>query len=280
MADYNIIGFGGIFVVIYVDVLFLVNFLITFFLLLLTSKLSKNEINLLRAVAGSLIGGVYSLVILADDLKFFVSYLGKFAAGCIIVAAAFKINGFKNYIKEVVIFFFSNLIFVGVIVGGWMIFKPPGVVINNNTIYFNISAKLLLFSALAAYVVSTVVIRIYNNKIAKKEIYRVTVEKNGKEFKFFAFADSGNNLKEPFSNYPVIVADKNLFEGVETERLVPYSTIGSQGVLNAFKPNEVTVCAGNKKYSIQNVYIALNDNLKKGEFRGIINPNILNDKVI
>ena len=98
--------------VIYVDVLFLVNFLITFFLLLLTSKLSKNEINLLRAVAGSLIGGVYSLVILADDLKFFVSYLGKFAAGCIIVAAAFKINGFKNYIKEVVIFFFSNLIFV------------------------------------------------------------------------------------------------------------------------------------------------------------------------
>lgn len=280
MADYNIIGFGGIFVVIYVDVLFLVNFLITFFLLLLTSKLSKNEINLLRAVAGSLIGGVYSLVILADDLKFFVSYLGKFAAGCVIVATAFKINGFKNYIKEVVIFFFSNLIFVGVIVGGWMIFKPPGVVINNNTVYFNISAKLLLFSALAAYVVSTVVLRIYNNKIAKKEIYRVTVEKNGKEFKFFAFADSGNNLKEPFSNYPVIVADKNLFDGVETERLVPYSTIGSQGVLNAFKPNTVTVCAGNKKYSIQNVYIALNDNLKKGEFRGIINPNILNDKVI
>jgi len=265
-------------VVIYIDVLFIINFFITFFLLQLTSRLSKNEDKLWRLVLGSLLGGAYSLVILADDLHFLVSIAGKLAVGALIVLVSFRLHGFKNYIKEVFIFFFANLMFLGIIIGTWMIFKPKGVVINNSTVYFNISAKLLLFSALFAYLLSVFIIRIYNNKIAKKELYQAVISKNNNEYKFFAFADSGNNLKEPFSNYPVIVADKALFENVETERLIPYSTIGGEGVLNAFKPDKAVIITSRGQTEISNVYVALNDNLKKGEYRGIINPKILNER--
>lgn len=264
--------------VIYVDVLFIVNFFITFFLLQVTAKLLKTQEKLWRIVLGSLIGGLYSLVILADDLHFLVSIIGKFAVGSLIILASFKLRGLKNYFKEVLIFFFSNLMFVGIIIGTWMIFKPKGVVINNNTVYFDISAKLLLFSALCAYLLSVIIIRIYNNKIAKKELYQAVITKNGREYKFFAFADSGNNLKEPFSNYPVIVADKNLFDNIATERLVPYSTIGGEGVLNAFKPDKTLIITSRGQAEIENVYVALNDNLRKGEYRGIINPKILNER--
>lgn len=264
--------------VIYVDVLFIVNFFITFFLLQLTAKLSKNEDKLWRIVIGSLIGGVYSLVILADDLSFLVSMAGKFAAGALIVLVSFKLRGWRNYIKEFFIFLFANLMFVGIIIGTWMIFKPSGVVINNSTVYFNISAKLLLFSALFAYLLSVIIIRIYNNKIAKKELYQAVIIKNGREYKFFAFADSGNNLKEPFSNYPVIIADKSMFNDIETERLVPFSTIGGEGVLNAFKPDRAVIITSRGQTEINNVYVALNDNLRKGEYRGILNPNIINER--
>lgn len=264
--------------VIYVDVLFIINFFITFFLLQLTAKLSKNEDKLWRIILGSLLGGVYSLVILADDLQFFLSIIGKLAAGALIVLVSFKLRGFKNYIKEVFIFFFANLMFVGIMIGTWMIFKPKGVVINNSTVYFNISAKLLLFSALFAYLLSIIIIRIYNNKIAKKELYQAVISKNNKEYKFFAFADSGNNLKEPFSNYPVIIADKKLFDGIETERLIPYSTIGGEGVLNAFKPDKAVIITGRGQTELSNVYVALNDNLRKGEYGGILNPKILNER--
>lgn len=264
--------------VIYVDVLFIINFFITFFLLQLTAKLSKNEDKLWRIILGSLLGGVYSLVILADDLQFFLSIIGKLAAGALIVLVSFKLRGFKNYIKEVFIFFFANLMFVGIMIGTWMIFKPKGVVINNSTVYFNISAKLLLFSALFAYLLSIIIIRIYNNKIAKKELYQAVISKNNKEYKFFAFADSGNNLKEPFSNYPVIIADKKLFDDIETERLIPYSTIGGEGVLNAFKPDKTVIITGRGQTELSNVYVALNDNLRKGEYGGILNPKILNER--
>ena len=262
--------------VIYVDVLFIVNFFITFFLLLVTAKFSKRNEKTWRLVLASFIGGAYSLVILVDDLNFAISFFGKLAAACLMIFAAFKFNGIKAYIKEVAIFYFVNFLFVGLTVGLWFVFKPKGIVINNSTVYFNISAKLLLLTALAAYLISALIIRIYNNKTAVKELYSVTVFKNGNEVRFFAFADSGNNLKEPFSNSPVIVADKKLFENYECQRLIPFSTINGEGVLSAFKPERVEISSSLGSVALEEVYVAVSDNVKKGEYQGILNPKILN----
>lgn len=217
--------------VIYVDVLFVVNFFITFLLVLITSKLCKRDEKVWRSVLASFIGGAYSLVILADNLNFLVSTIGKLFAACIIVLISFKFRNIKTYIKEVAIFFFVNLLFLGIIIGLWFIFKPKGVVINNSTVYFDVSAKILLTSALAAYIISVVIIRIYNNKAGKKELYSVCVYKDGQRIKFFAFADSGNNLKEPFSDLPVIVAEKELFKNIECPRIIPFSSIGGEGAV-------------------------------------------------
>ena len=262
--------------VIYVDILFVVNFFITFFLLQVTAKFSKRSEKLWRIVLASFIGGVYSLVILWDSLNFSVSCLGKLVAAMLIIIAAFKFKGFKAYIKEVAIFFFVNLLFVGIIIGLWFIFKPNGVVINNSTVYFNVSARILLITALAAYLISVVIIRIYNNKTAVKELYSVTVYHNENKTKFFAFADSGNNLKEPFSDFPVIVADSGLFENTLCQRLIPFSSVGGEGVLSAFKPDKVEISSSLGSVEINDVYIALSSSVKKGEYQGILNPKILN----
>lgn len=49
-----------------------------------------------------------------------------------------------------------------------MLFKPEGIVINNSTVYFDISASTLLICAFIAYVISALIIRIYNGRISKK----------------------------------------------------------------------------------------------------------------
>ena len=86
--------------VIYVDVLFIVNFFITFLLLLITEKLAKRGDKLYRKVLASFVGGAYSLVILVDELSFLVSTLGKLIAASIIVLIAFKPVSLKNLIKH------------------------------------------------------------------------------------------------------------------------------------------------------------------------------------
>ena len=132
----------------------MVNFFITFLLLLITQKLAKENSKLVRLVLASFAGAAYSLVILFDELDFAVSLLGKLAAACLIVLIAFRRSGLKCFAKNTAIFFFVNFVFVGIMVGLWMIFKPAGIVINNSTVYFDVSATALLISAFIAYVIS------------------------------------------------------------------------------------------------------------------------------
>lgn len=263
--------------VIYVDVLLVVNFFITFLLLLITQKLAKENSKISRIVLASFAGAAYSLVILFDELDFAVSLLGKLAAACLIVLIAFRRSGFKNFVKTTAIFFFVNFVFVGIMVGLWMIFKPSGIVINNSTVYFDVSASALLVSAFIAYVISAVIIRIYNNKTAKNELYNITVYYDGRKYSFFAFADSGNNLREPFSDFPVIVADENLFKDVKCSRIIPVSTVNGEGILKAFKPEKVVISTSRGSGELSRVYIALSSNVKKGEYQGIINPKSVSE---
>lgn len=263
--------------VIYVDILVVLNFFITLLLLLVTAKLSKRKTDIKRTIAAALLGGAYSLVILIDGMPPFLSVFLKLPAACFIVLAAFQFRSLFAYIKEVVIFFFTNLLFVGIIVGLWLIFRPAGVVVNNSTVYFNVSAKLLLLSAVLAYLISSVIIKIYNGKTAAKALYEVTVYAAGSAVKFFAFADSGNRLREPFSDFPVIVAEKSLFENVKCSRVIPCQTVSGSGVLYAFQPDRVQIRTAKGVCSVENVFVALSDNVNRGEYKGIINPSVLEE---
>lgn len=259
---------------VYVDVLFVVNFFITYLLLLFTSLLLKRSKNTARFLSASAVGGLYSLVILVDSFGFLVSFLGKLGVSFLIVLVAFGFKRLLLFVKAVLLFFFSNLLFLGVIVGLQMIFKPSGIALTNGTVYFDLSARVLLFSAFIAYVASAGIIKIYNHTIEKKQIYSVTVHKNGNAYHLWALADSGNKLKEPFSDLPVIVADRNKIS-VQGERVVPYNTVGGEGFLQAFRPDKVVVSNGKNSFETDNLYVAVSD-IESKDFSAIINPEILN----
>ena len=57
---------------------------------------------------------------------------------------------------------------------------------------------------------------------------------------------------------------------------MPFSTIGGEGVLSAFKPDKVEISSSYGSVAVEAVYVALSDSVKKGEYQGILNPKILN----
>lgn len=259
--------------VIYVDVLFVLNFFFTYLLLLLTKLFNRKGAKVWRLLGASAFGGIYALVIFAPKLNFLITFAGKFAVSLIIVLIAFGFNGIKQFLKNLAIFYFSNLVLLGVVAGLWLIAKPQGVAVKNDIIYFDISAEVLLVSGLFAYVAALLIVKIHNSSISKNEIYSLTVYHQGKTVHMYAFADSGNKLREPFSNYPVIIADKDKIP-FETNRIIPYSTVGGEGSLNAFKPDRVTVAFGKNKITTDRIYIAKSD-VKSKEYSAILNPEIL-----
>ena len=155
-----------------------------------------------------------------------------------------------------------------------LLFSPDSIALHNGTVYFDISAKVLLFSAFAAYLISVAVIKIYNHTIEKRQIYSVTIKKNGRDTHLYALSDSGNKLKEPFSDFPVIVADKEKIS-YDAERVVPYNTGGGEGILQAFRPDKVVISNGQIAFEKDRVYIS-KSTVDSKEFSAVINPEILN----
>ncbi|MCM1115544.1 MAG: sigma-E processing peptidase SpoIIGA [Clostridium sp.] len=260
--------------VIYVDVLFVLNFFISYLLLLLTKQLTKTTARTYRMLIAAFVGGVYALVILAPKLHFLVTVFGKLLVSAFMVLLAFGFSRLAVYLKALAFFYFSNILFLGIVLAFWLFFKPDGIVINNDVVYFDIPAIVLLLSALTAYIISILVIRIYNRTISKKEIYSLTIYKNGQAYHLFAFLDSGNKLKEPFSNYPVIIADSSKI-AFEAERIIPYNTVGGEGMLKAFKPDKIIVSNGKSSFESERVYVALST-VESKDFSAILNPELLN----
>lgn len=182
--------------------LVIVNFFITFLLLLACSKLCKEQAKTARLVLAAFIGGAYSLVLLFDKLAFAVSLLGKVSAACVIVFAAFGKRPFWLFIKNVAVFMFVNFVFLGVIIGGWMIFKPTGVVINNSTVYFDVSVKILLASAAAAYAATVLIIRLYNRRISKTSSMIFPWKNAAKNIAFSLLRTAVIILKSPLPIHP------------------------------------------------------------------------------
>ena len=259
---------------VYVDVLFVMNFFITYLLLTVTKLLTKATVKTYRMLLGAVAGAVYSLVIFAPDLSFLLTLFGRILISVLIILITFGFKRLVPYLKSLACFYFSNMLFLGVILALWMTFKPNGIVVNNDAVYFDIPATALLTLALISYLISVAVVKIYNYTLAKKEIYTLTVVKGGKEYRMFAFLDSGNRLTEPFSNYPVIIVDEGKIS-FEAERIIPYNTVGGEGMLKAFKPDKVIISQGKKSFESDRVYVACS-NVDSKDFSAILNPILLN----
>ena len=114
------------------------------------------------------------MIILVDNLPWYISLISKIAACVLIILIAFKFYRVKSFAVALGIFLFSNFLFLGIIVGIYLLSGNHMIAVNNSTVYLNIGAKALLFSAAAAYVVASLVVRIYNKSVSKGDIVTFT----------------------------------------------------------------------------------------------------------
>ena len=269
---------GGIFIVIYADVLFIVNFFITFLLLELTAKASKKCPKTVRLVISSFFGGAYSLIILIRSIPVIILALSKILIVLLMILISFGFSRVKSFASMIMIFLFCNFVFLGIISGIQLIFKSDRIRINNGEVYFDINARQLLLTALFAYILSIIIIRLYNNRLSAGEIYSIEIFNNSKSVSAFALSDTGNKLREPFSDSPVIIVKKSLANGLfdeENARLIPASTVNGSSFLEGYKPDYVLIKMPKGSEKIENVYIALSDEIDSKSFSAVLNPEIL-----
>ncbi len=260
--------------VVYVDVLLVMNIIIDYFLLLLARALLRKTVRRRRILLGALLGGAYALVIFLPPLPVWLLIPMHIAACVLIVLAAFPIHGLRDLLKSVSAYFAVSFIFAGLMLGIYLLFRPQYMAIQNGAVYFDLNIRLLLLFTLLCYGFLTLLTKLLRRRTPDDRLFDITLTNHGKSICEKALLDTGHGLSDGFSDRPVLIAEPRVVQSLappnlrsfleggappdgipETDiRLIPYASIGGKGMLRAISVSCVSV--PKLGFSLENVLLA------------------------
>lgn len=298
---------------VYIDVIFLINFIINFLLLVAVAKFLKHKIKIYRQILASLVGALYAVFVFVPKISIIYSLFFKIVFSLVIVQIAFNNKNIKDFVKNVCAFYVVSFIFGG---GAFALFyltnakSGLGYVLNYNVLYSYFPLKIFIISTLACYFLINIFIKIFIKKNDKKNLfYKANIYLDENKAECTMLLDTGNSLCEPIFGLPVIIVElsalnkilpdkiafalnsleENNFAYVANNilnsslasrfRVIPFKSIGKdEGFLIGVKPDKVELFDGEAIKTINEVIIGIyNKKLSKNEdYTAIIGPNALN----
>lgn len=276
---------------VYADVLFLINFLINLIILKITCLFMKEKPLTSRLCISSAVGAVYAVFMFFPKLSFLYTFPIKIALSVIMIKIIVPCKSFVKMCKYIILFYMVSFTFAGVLLsliylGGFQSSTAP--IIKSGILYFDISLSKLLWAWGICYSVIALGTAVFKRN-KSLGIKRLKIYLSGRNCEIDALCDTGNLLKDPFSNSPVIIAEKRrlikLFPDgipdIDSDdakglrlRLIPYSSLGKKdGMMLGFIPDEITVDGKKAQRSV----IAISPDVlsKPGEYGALFNPDIL-----
>ena len=258
--------------IIYIDVLILLNIIITFLLLLGTSSLLSLSPKPVRYLVGSLLGGASSLVILAPEMGFVLSLVTKLLFSVVIVVSVYNPKRLRAALKETAYFFVVSFIFAGM-----MMFAAslPGVHLvqyRNGAAYINLSFFSLISACVICYAVTFILGRLTSHKPSGDIKFDVLIVNGSHSVRTQAILDTGNSLTDPFTGESVIVGDDVTLGRVMPPeivryynneavsgalRLLPCKTVSSDALLPCFRPDRVEITGENTSCILRKPLVAV-----------------------
>lgn len=190
--------------VIYIDVLLVVNLYINYFLVRGTSLMLRRKVSPRRVILASAVGAVGSLLILVPDLNPILCVLIKIALGIGITFAAFGRQNKIDFLISSLSFLVVSFIFGGAMTALWNIAAPAGIFVRNGTAYFDIPIIAAALFTAALYGGFRVFRAIIDRR--KPQSHAVVRIRNGAaEVTLDGLADTGNSLRDSFTGKPVVI---------------------------------------------------------------------------
>lgn len=277
---------------VYADVLLVINLFVNFALLSCAGGIMKIPTSGLRMFLGAAVGSVYGLVIFLPEIPVPAEILARAAASALIVFCAFGYVGARRFARCLFTFLAVSFSFGGIMLVLWLTFSPANMLYSNGVVYFDISLGVLAVSTVICYAAVSLASKLISRRAPKESIAFVTVHASGKAVKTNALIDTGNSLKESFSNFPVCVGEAAVLKtvmpaavdaclkggipeaGAEV-RMVIHSTVSGTGIMPAFRPDYIEVKTAGRTVRTDRIYIAVTDkSIAGGEYGMILNPEI------
>ena len=227
---------------IYIDLVFVLNFLINFLLLRGTARLGASACRNRKIFAASAIGAAYAVLVFLPQFVWMQQFLMKIIIAALMLLTAFGAK--RSTLRLSGIFAALSLALCGAVYGVQALQGLP--IHYQNSLIYPVSFASLLLTAFAVSLACRLILPKLTH--AANSIVPITLELNGKSVRISALRDSGNTLSDPISGSSVLtahysVACKLLPEKLSAEdfaapsalalrlkryspRLIPYRAVG------------------------------------------------------
>ncbi len=282
---------------VYLDVIILVNLVMDFLILWAAGKLAGIEIRYGRILTASILGAIYSAGCVFSNLSVWYDFPVKIIISGLIVILAYWPDSGRMFMKAWAYFYGVSFAMAGAVVGFSYLFQGYPFKSVTDFSYLWLGGGIICAVALGAYGDRLMRERVLPN------LLRCTV---GMRFgstwcEGQGFIDTGNNLTDPLTNKPVVVAEyklvsncfpsdvreavdycqqeDKLFEALAQTswanrlRVIPFTSIGKKhGLLIGLRSDELKIQAGNRWLSYPGVVIGLyHDSLSpEGSFQMLV----------
>ena len=293
---------------IYIDIVFIENLLMNYIILFATGIILKIEAKHIRLILASLVGAIYTIIAYVSAFKIYSNIFLKFILSLMIIYIALNPKSIKKLFKYTLIFYLTSFVFGGAAFALIYIVKPQEILKNNGLVLNSNSLKVIFISAIIAFVIIIIGFKIVKNKISSKDMFcDIKIKLNQKQIETKAMIDTGNFLKEPITNTPVIVVEHTLLyecmpkeilnhiesilggdfseipENIKEEymsrlKVIPFSSLGKQnGMLLGIKAEEVMIKKEEENKIKENIIIGIYDKslTKRGEYRALLGIELM-----
>lgn len=282
--------------IVYIDIIFLVNMLIDAALLLATAKSRKLSFRWWRLISSACVGGVYVVFLFFPPLSFLFTFAVKFALSLMMLLIAFGYGGMQHFWRNVGAFYVVNFVAAGAIVGVHYFWMSSFDVVSGILFAQSGGAEHRLQIGLLFLIVvlflSIMLYRHVQQAARRKEemtsyFAKVDVHIEQYESSCTGLIDTGNQLYDPLTKTPVMVMElaqwgekipeswKRRIERAEVDqivgaigtdefewqdrlRLVPYRGVNrSTQFMLAIKPDRVVITYNDKQFEALKVLIGL-----------------------
>lgn len=226
---------------VYVDLVFILNFLIDFILLLSVNYILRRNIKWWRLVIGSLLGSI-TLFIMFIRMNNIIFILFKLFTSFFIIIVSFGFKDIKYTFKNVLYFYLVSMLLGGGIefLDNQFKYTNYGLVFVDNglSISYGIVFTIGLFIFFKYMKCFKELKNNYSNYFKCKVFFD-----NEQSIILNAFLDTGNKLKDPYTNKSIILVDKNKISDIRVRSpvYVPFNSLNTHGLLTCYKGFKIEI---------------------------------------
>lgn len=254
---------------LYIDLFFLVNFLMDYFLLLMVGKMLKCRIRRLRIAAGSGLGAFLTcifIVFLRGKLWRLVLFHGVMSLS--LLKTGLEIKEKRTLVKAWILLYVSAFLLGGIL----NVFQP----------YVRVGIVFLVL-AFGGYHLSLGIWNLlsyfHRNKSGS---CKVRLYRNHKEYEVYAMIDTGNRLRDPLTGRPVHVIAGEMAEkfdcgDLKSARVITYRSIGKEnGTMPVLTMDCMCCWCEQEEKWVEKPLVAVSENQElSGVYEMILNPDDL-----